>query len=319
MEGRESKAIPQRPTRVSPRVFPRVFTRGLFDLFVWIAILVGGGISLLPFLVSLSTSFMPAKYAMRYPPSLWSPEWTLVNYLVAWKAGGFSKYLTNTVIYAVVTGVSATLTSALGGYTFARLRFPGRDKLFMLILAVMMIPGTVTLIPLFYVMVRWPLVGGNNILGQGGRGLYNTWWGLVLPGLFGPGTIFLLRQFFNTLPRELEDAARIDGCSEMGIWWRIAMPLSKPALITVFLLQFSQSWNGYMWPLVITRTPNLYTLQVGLQIFATHTATQYMLLGEASRAGMQQAGAVLTILPIVALFLAGQRYFTSGIQLTGLK
>ena len=305
--------------RVSRRAFPRASIRGLFGLFAWIAIVIGGAISLLPFLVSLSTSFMPAKYAMRYPPSLWSPEWTLVNYLVAWKAGGFSKYLTNTVIYAVVTGVSATLTSALGGYTFARLRFPGRDKLFMLILAVMMIPGTVTLIPLFYVMVRWPLVGGNNILGQGGRGLYNTWWGLVLPGLFGPGTIFLLRQFFNTLPRELEDAARIDGCSEMGIWWRIAMPLSKPALITVFLLQFSQSWNGYMWPLVITRSSSLYTLQVGLQIFATHTATQYMLLGEASRAGMQQAGAVLTILPIVALFLAGQRYFTSGIQLTGLK
>ena len=305
--------------RVSRRAFPRASIRGLFGLFAWIAIVIGGAISLLPFLVSLSTSFMPAKYAMRYPPSLWSPEWTLVNYLVAWKAGGFSKYLTNTVIYAVVTGVSATLTSALGGYTFARLRFPGRDKLFMLILAVMMIPGTVTLIPLFYVMVRWPLVGGNNILGQGGRGLYNTWWGLVLPGLFGPGTIFLLRQFFNTLPRELEDAARIDGCSEMGIWWRIAMPLSKPALITVFLLQFSQSWNGYMWPLIITRTPNLYTLQVGLQIFATHTVYQYMSYAGASRAGLQQAGAVLTILPIVALFLAGQRYFTSGIQLTGLK
>jgi multiple sugar transport system permease protein len=291
----------------------------VFRIFVWIVVLVGGAVCILPFLVSLTSSFMPPESTSRYPPSLWSPEWTLANYTVAWNAGGFSSYLTNTVIYAVVTGVSATLTSALGGYTFARLRFPGRDKLFMIILAVMMVPGAVTLVPLFYVLVRWPLVGGNNILGQGGRGFYDTWWGLVLPGLFGPGTIFLMRQFFKTLPRELEDAARIDGCSEIGIWWRIAMPLSKPALITVLLLQFSESWNAYMWPLVIARSPRLYTLQVGLQVFATHTAAQYVGYAEASGPGLQQAGAILTMLPIVVLFVAGQRYFTRGIQLTGFK
>jgi multiple sugar transport system permease protein len=220
-------------------------------------IALGMVVTVFPFVVSLTTSFKPEEYALALPPTLWSPTWTLQNYVHTWKIAGFGKYALNTLIYALVTGASATFTAALGGYTFSRLRFAGRDQLFLIVLATMMIPGTVTLIPLFYLMIHAPLVGGNNLLGQGGAGFYNTWAGLLLPGLFGPSAIFLLRQFFQTLPRELEDAARIDGSSEPGIFWRIMLPLAKPGLIIVFLFQFTDSWNAFEWPLVITKSPAL--------------------------------------------------------------
>jgi len=230
----------------------------------------------------------------------------------AWKIAGFSKYMLNTIIYASVTAVSATLTAALGGYTFSRMRFALRNQLFIVVLATMMIPGSVTLIPLFYLMVHFPLVGGNNLLGQGGAGFYNSWGGLLLPGLIGPSSIFLMRQFFQTLPRELEDAARIDGSSEIGIFARIMMPLAKPGLIVVFLFQFTDSWNAFEWPLVITKSPSMYTMQIGLQVFAL--PEQVM-----STVASEQAAAVMTTLPILILFILGQRYFTEGIALTGLK
>jgi multiple sugar transport system permease protein len=213
-------------------------------MLAYAAMVIGIIVTVFPFLVSLTTSLKPERYALALPPTLWSPVWTLKNYADAWKLAGFSRYALNTLIYAGITGIGATLFSALGGYTFARMRFPGRDVIFGIVLATMMIPGTVTLIPLFYLMIHVPLVGGNDILGQGGAGLYDTWAGLILPGLFGFSTVFLMRQFFATLPRELEDAARIDGCSEMGIFWQVMMPLAKPGLITVFLFQFTDSWGA---------------------------------------------------------------------------
>jgi multiple sugar transport system permease protein len=284
----------------------------LFALLVYTTIALGMVVTVFPFVVSLTTSFKPEAYALALPPTLWSPEWTLQNYVHAWKIAGFGKYTLNTLIYALATGISATLTAALGGYTFSRLHFAGRDQLFLIVLATMMIPGTVTLIPLFYLMIHVPLAGGNNLFGQGGAGFYNTWAGLLLPGLFGPSAIFLMRQFFQTLPRELEDAARIDGSNELGIFWRIILPLAKPGLIVVFLFQFTDSWNAFEWPLVIIRSSDLYTLQIGLQVFAL--PHQVM-----STVASEQAAAVMTTLPILILFVAGQRYFTEGIALTGLK
>lgn len=283
---------------------------GKVALFLLIAL--GLAVTLFPFLVSVTTSFKPEQYALSLPPTLWSPQWSFENYVQAWKIAGFSKYMLNTIIYASVTAVSATLTAALGGYTFSRMRFALRNQLFIVVLATMMIPGSVTLIPLFYLMVHFPLVGGNNLLGQGGAGFYNSWGGLLLPGLFGPSSIFLMRQFFQTLPRELEDAARIDGSSEIGIFTRIMMPLAKPGLIVVFLFQFTDSWNAFEWPLVITKSPSMYTMQIGLQVFAL--PEQVM-----STVASEQAAAVLTTLPILLLFILGQRYFTEGIALTGLK
>ncbi len=284
----------------------------LVQIVIYAVMALGIVITVFPFLVSLSTSFKPEQHALALPPTLWSPAWTFSNYVQAWKIAGFSRYMLNTVIFALATATGATLTAALGGYTFSRLHFAGREQLFIVVLAVMMIPGSVTLIPLFNLMVHVPLVGGNNLLGQGGAGFYNTWGGLLLPGLIGPSTIFLMRQFFQTLPHELEDAARIDGASEVGIFWRIMAPLAKPGLIVVFLFQFTDSWNAFEWPLVIIKSPSLYTLQIGLQVFAL--PAQVM-----STVASEQAAAVMTTVPILLLFILGQRYFTEGISLTGLK
>ncbi len=285
---------------------------GVFKALVYLLMLVGMAVTVFPFLVSLSTSFKPESLATEFPPRLWPRQWTLENYVHAWKIAGFSKYMLNTVIFALTTATGATLHSALGGYVFGRLRFKGREKLFYIVLGTMMIPGSVTLIPLFNLMVRFPLAGGNNLLGQGGSGFYNTWAGLILPGLFGPSTIFLMRQFFKSLPRDLEDAARIDGCSELGILGRIMLPLAKPGLITVFLFQFSGSWNGFEWPLVITRSQEFYTLQVGLQVYSLPQQVMATIASE-------QAASVMITIPILLLFIFGQRYFTRGIALTGLK
>jgi multiple sugar transport system permease protein len=303
MGTRQSEAAPTVLLRL-----PALLAKALLYLLIAVGLLI----TLFPFLVSVTTSFKPEQYALALPPTLWSPQWSLENYVQAWKIAGFSKYMLNTLIFASVTAVSATLTAALGGYTFSRMRFAWRNQLFIVVLATMMIPGSVTLIPLFYLMVHFPLVGGNNLLGQGGAGFYNSWGGLLLPGLIGPSSIFLMRQFFQTLPRELEDAARIDGSSEIGIFTRIMMPLAKPGLIVVFLFQFTDSWNAFEWPLVITKSPSMYTMQIGLQVFSL--PQQVM-----STVASEQAAAVMTTLPILLLFILGQRYFTEGIALTGLK
>ena len=290
----------------------RRYFEKMFSGMIYLLILAGLVVTIFPFLISLSASFKPEQLATEFPPRLWPRQWTLENYIYAWKVAGFSKYMLNTIIYALSTATGATLHSALGGYVFSRMRFKGRDKLFFIVLATMMIPGSVILIPLFNLMVRFPLVGGNNLLGQGGAGFYNSWAGLILPGLFGPSTIFLMRQFFKSLPRDLEDAARIDGSSELGILWRIMLPLAMPGLITVFLFQFNGSWNGFEWPLVITRSQEFYTLQIGLQVFSM---PQQVLATISS----EQAASVMITIPILLLFIFGQKYFTQGIALTGLK
>ena len=222
-----------------------------------------------------------------------------------------------TTIYAVAVTVLATTTSSLAGYVFGRLRFPARDFLFGLVLATMMIPGSVTFLPLFILMLRLPLLGGNDIFGAGGHGLYNSYAGLILPNVVSASSIFLFRQFFRTLPKDLEDAARIDGCSEPMIWLRVIMPLSGPVVTVVALFQFQGSWNAFVWPLVMSSSERLYTISVGMYSLA---------YGSGSLTSMAElfqsvllAGSVMAVLPILVLFIAFQRQFVQGIALTGLK
>lgn len=147
-------------------------------------------------------------------------------------------------------------------------------------------------------------------MGQGGSGLLNTYWGLIIPEVSSAYGIFLLTQFFKTLPSDLEDAARIDGCSEPGVYWRIILPLSKPALATLGVLAFMSSWNAYLWPLIVTSTDDMATVQVGLSLFQTRYSTNWRLL---------MAGSVIATIPLIIAFVSGQKYFTRGIALTGLK
>lgn len=287
-----------------------MISRLLKPTLLHVLLAVGGITMILPFLWMVSTSLKPEEQIFQFPP-VWIPStWEWGNYREAMQAANFGRYFINTVIYAGAVTMSNLVLCSMAAYAFARLRFRGREVLFILVLGTMMIPAQVTMVPVFIMLKHWPLFGGNDWLGAGGHGLLNSYPGLVLPSAVGAFGIFLLRQFFRTLPRELEDAARIDGCSEAGIYWRIILPLSRPALATLGIFSFTATWNEFLWPLLITSKDSMKTLQVGLQVFQTQYTTNWDLL---------MAGTVVVTMPVLILFLAGQRYFTKGIALSGIK
>jgi multiple sugar transport system permease protein len=211
---------------------------------------------------------------------------------------------------AVMGVLSNLFLGSLAGYTFARLRFPANQFLFRMLLASMMIPGVVTMIPNYIILRSFPLAGGNDLLGQGGFGLLNSYWAVILPGAAGAFAVFMMRQFFLTLPSELGEAARIDGCGEFGIFWRVYFPLCKPALATLAIFTFHAGWNAFLWPLIVFNDPDMSTVQMGLQAFSYNRSTDY---------GPMMAGSVVVTLPMIVLFLYAQRYFTQGISFTGSK
>jgi len=235
-------------------------------------------------------------------------EWQ--NYVNAWKAikvesalGGllrnadaFLVFYINSIIVAVAVTFGQVATSSLAAYAFARLRFPGRDGLFLGYLATLMVPGVITMIPVYILLSRLRLT--------------NSYWALILPAMFSAYGTFMLRQFFLSVPRELEDAARIDGASLFGIYWNVIMPLSKPALAALTTFVFLHSWNDFMWPLIVIDSLNLKTLPIGLAHFQGPYLTEWHLL---------MAASVIVMVPVLVVFVIGQRYFVRGIILSGLK
>lgn len=286
----------------------------LFKTSLFYLILTAGAASMIfPFLWMILTSVKPeseifAKTITLHNilPSVW--HWD--NYSRAWQAAPFGRYFFNTVVVAVGGTSLMLIISSMAAYAFARLRFPGRQGIFIVLLATMMIPAQVTMIPSFIILRHIPLFGGNNLLGSGGHGWLNNFLGLIVPGSAGVFGIFMLRQFFQTLPREMEDAGRIDGASESTIFWRIILPLSKPALAALGTFAFTARWNDFLGPLLIMSDESMKTLQVGLQVFQSQYGAQWDLL---------MAGTVLVTLPVILVFLFGQRYFVSGITLGGVK
>ena len=228
-----------------------------------------------PFLWMVSSSFKPNSELFRFPPSLLPNKWYLDNFVRAWEAARFSRYFGNSVVVAV-TGTLLTLgVCAMAAYAFCKLEFKGREALFWVVLGSQMVPGIVTLIPSFLVVRAMPLVGGNDLLGRGGHGLLNSYAGLIVPGAGGAFGVFLLRQFFSTIPEELLDAARMDGCSELGIFALIVMPLAKPALAALSIFTFQGYWNDFIWPLVITSQDGCRTIQLGLMVFRQRFSTDW--------------------------------------------
>jgi multiple sugar transport system permease protein len=273
-------------------------------------LIVGVVIMLLPFTWMISTSIKPPDQLFTVPPT-WIPrELRWENYTLAMGAGNFGRYAMNSLFLAVANTVTNVALSALAGYAFARLVFPGRQLLFVLVLATLMVPYQVTIIPLFVIIRHIPLFGGNDILGQGGIGWINSYWGLIVPGAVGAFGIFMLRQFFQTLPRELEDAARIDGAGELRIFWQIMLPLATPAVATLAIFSFQAGWNSFLWPLLITTTDDMRTIQLGLTVFVQQYSTQWDQL---------MAATVVATLPIIVVFALGQRLLVKGIAFTGLK
>lgn len=271
---------------------------GLWRIFTWVVLLLGAVVMILPFVWLVSSSLKLETQIFVFPPQ-WIPNPVrFQNYVDALTYKPFNIYLMNTMIIVVLNMVAIVGAASLCAYGFARIKFPGRDFWFAIVLSTMMVPYFVLMIPQFIIFSR--------------LGWIDTFLPLTVPYFFGGGAfnIFLLRQFFRTLPNELSDAARIDGCTELGIYWRIIMPLAKPALATVAIFTFLFSWNDYIGPLLYLSSPENFTVAIGLATFRSVMRTRWDLLMAASTA---------MILPIVLLFFFAQRYFIQGIVMSGIK
>jgi multiple sugar transport system permease protein len=274
---------------------PRVaFKPGRVLLYL---VLVAAALAMIfPFIWMLLTSLKPEADVVRYPPQLWPRHWSFASYTGIWGRIPFARFFINTVVFAgSVTALSLTLDS-LTAYALARLRFPGRDAIFLLILALLMVPFQVTLIPLFNLVFH--------------LGWLNTYQGLIVPRATNAFGIFMLRQFFITVPRELDEAARIDGAGEFGIYWRVVLPLSKSALVTLAVFHFMYNWNDFLWPLIISTSSDMETLPSGLALFMGEHVVEYSLL---------MAGAAMALAPLIIAFLCAQRYFVAGITMGAVK
>lgn len=283
-----------------------------------VLIVIGSVIVLAPFLLTLAVALKPISELVTQKFTL--TGWTLDNFARAWTGSNMSKFTINTVVYAVAGTVLSTIAAAMAAYAFARLRFKGRGILFSIVLATLMVPYAILVLPLFAVMLHVPLAGGNDITGQGGIGLYNSMLGLIAPSIFDAVSIFLLVQYFRSIPLELSDAARIDGASEWRILSRVVLPLSLPGLATVAILQFAQLWNAYLWPLVMSSSDDLYTVTVGLsQLKSVAGSVGGSAPTSNALAPEVLAGSILAVIPVFVVFVAGQRYFRRGIALSGMK
>jgi multiple sugar transport system permease protein len=261
----------------------------------YVGLSAGAVLMLVPFIWMLSTSLKNGAQVFVYPPQ-WLPEplvWS--NYADVVRIMPFLRYVLNTTFVAGSVTLLQLVVSSLAAFAFARLRIPGRDKLFLAYLATLMVPGQVTLIPNFLI-VKY-------------LGWIDTYQALIIPQVFSAFGTFLLRQFFLTIPRELDDAARIDGASAFGFFRRILLPLSTPALATLGVFTFTAQWNNFLWPLIVINDVQMRTLTVGLRALVGQYTVQYPLL---------MAGSVIALVPMVVVFLFAQRAFVRGIALTGL-
>jgi multiple sugar transport system permease protein len=258
--------------------------------------LAGAAVILLPFVWMLATSLKTEGEIFSAPYRLFSPHPTWQAYLDVWRRIPFGRFFFNSVVFAGAVTVISLFLDSLAAYAFARLRFPGRDILFWVVLATLMVPFQITLIPLFLTV--------NHL------GWLDTYQGLIVPRATNAFGIFLLRQFFVSLPSELDDAGRVDGASELRIYAQIILPLSGPALATLAIFHFMYNWNDFLWPLVITSSPDMRTVPAGLTLFmGTHVIEHPILM----------AGATISLLPLAIAFLFLQRYFVRGVAMTGLK
>lgn len=251
---------------------------------------------LFPFLWMLSSSIKTEKEMFTFPIKWIPSEMRWDNYKRAWELGDFGTYYFNSVKVSVIVTIGQIITSILAGYAFAKIKFKGRNILFLAYLGTMMVPFQVVMIPQFIIF--------RNL------NLTNTHWALILPGLFSAFGTFLLRQFFMDIPDELSEAARIDGCSDLGILIKIIVPLSLPAITTLGIFTLRWTWNDFLAPLLYINDVKLKTIPLGLAQFKMENITLYTLI---------MAGAVISMLPIIIAYIFAQKYFVRGIAMTGIK
>ncbi|MBN8883069.1 carbohydrate ABC transporter membrane protein 2 (CUT1 family) [Salana multivorans] len=265
----------------------------------WVAVVVIGISTVGPLIWTFATSLKPpAEIISSYLDPI--PDHpTLQNYVDLFAQTKFGRYLLNSAILALGGTITNLFFGALAGYAFARLAFRGRQSIFGVFLASMMVPAIVTMVPTFLVLRRFPFAGGNDLFGQGGTGFINSYAAILLPGAVGAFGIFYMRQFFGSLPGEMADAARIDGAGEYRIFSRVYLPLAKGALAVLGVLTFQAGWNAFLWPLIVLNEPDMLTVQVGLASFVNEYQTNY---------GAQMAGTIVASLPILVVFAFSQRF-----------
>ena len=272
--------------------------RWLGNALALVVLSVLGIFWLLPFLWMVANSLKSLAEIYAFPPTFFPEQLRWWNYPDAWNAVPFGRFFANSVIVSVGTTVAVLLTSSMAGYSFARLRYPGRDKIFLAYLATMMVPFPVLIIPLFILMGQLRLV--------------DTLIGLILPAAFSAWGTFLMRQFMLSIPRELEEAARVDGAGYWRIFAQIVLPLCTPVLATLGIFTFLGSWNEFLWPLIMISSVQNKTLPLGLTTFQAQAAIE-------TPWHLVMAAATFSILPVLVVFVLGQRYYVRGIATTGVK
>ncbi len=266
---------------------------------VWMYALLGAIaiLMLIPLAWLVGTSFKsPTEDIFQFPPRLFPEQWTIQNFVTVWQSHPFGRYLINSVIVSVLTVVLNLLFCSLAAYPLARLTFRGREVIFTAIVTTIMIPFQIVMIPLYVLAVQ--------------LGLRNTYLGVIFPAIASAFGIFLLRQAFQGVPKELEEAARIDGCSELGIWWYVMLPSIRPALLTLAIFVFIGAWSDFLWPLIVLDRPEYYTLPLGVASLAGTFSLDWRLIA---------AGSVISIAPILAFFVAMQRYIVPSEAGSGVK
>ncbi len=274
-------------------------------IFILIALIV-----VFPFVIMVLTALKSNQEITQGLSAFFPKKLLFSNFIEAMKKGDWVRYFINTAIITVVTVSLSLVINSLAGYAFARMRFRGKNTLFYCAMVGMMLPMQVIMIPVFLQIKEIPLLGGNDIWGNGGIGLVNNYAGVILPLIAHPFGVFLCRQFFMGFPKELDEAAKIDGCSPLQIYLRLYLPMGVPIFATLGLLKFVDTWNQYTWPLLVFNDPKMNTVQLALNAFKGETTTEWNYL---------MAATILIILPILILFIFLQKYFVQGIATTGMK
>lgn len=267
--------------------------------FAYLGVILVAILIILPFLWMVVSAFKSQRELFAYPPTFFPKVWKVENFIEAASRGSISfwQMFLNTMKIALPSTIFNIIFSSLAGYAFARLKFPFRDTIFMCFIAAMMVPFAITLIPRFLMFKDF--------------GFYDTYVPLIVPVMFGtPFSIFLTRQFFMTLPKELEEAAIMDGCSHFRIWAQIFMPLCKPIIATLSVFQFQSSYNDFMGPVIYIASDAKFTVQMGLSSFRNSFTSRYDLI---------MAGSILALIPVMILFVCCQKYIVRGIAMSGMK
>jgi multiple sugar transport system permease protein len=284
--------------------------RTLTLVITYTFLILGSVLMMLPFAWMISTSVKPDSEifgaGVRWIPS----SFDFANYSDAYEEIDMGRLFANTAYVTVVAVISQVMLGSMAGYAFARLNFPGKNVIFFVLLATMMVPFEVLIIPIFLFIRHFPLAGGNDIWGNGGIGLINSYGGIMFPQLISVFSLFLFRQFYKRFPREIEEAAFVDGCSRMGMYWRILVPNSRAVMGTMAMFAFLWSWNDFLWPLVVVKEEKYKTLQLGLSLFNQEQGTQWAEL---------MAASVMAVIPIIVLYLLLQRFLVGGAVTSGIK